>query len=190
MCNDKRSDPCGCHTPLAVSFCLDNHLKSISLGGNNVAGVLSPAIGSFTQLEYLILDNNHIQGSIPPTIGQLTALQVLDLGGGDSLTGEIPDGICNATALKTLRLYHNRLRGTIPACLGRLTKLKELYLYNNLLSGRVPDLDFKRIGRFCGIGDAKGKDDGNYYCNPLPPGARQCDFEGQVRTRGQCTSAT
>lgn len=54
------------------------------------------------------------------------------------------------------------------------------------MHGRVPPMSvFKQ--KYCGIGDAKGTDDGNYWCKPLPADASKCNLEGAIRTRGTCS---
>lgn len=198
--NNSRSDPCNIHhqneIATAMSYCIGSDLVALTLSDNGLKGTIPESIGALTGLQFLDLNNNNeplggrnsakaLHGSIPETIGNLTHLQVLDLGGSDWLHGTIPAAIGRLTKLKTLRLYHNRLHGEIPAELGSLTHLSNLYLYNNLLGGRVPPLNFSHI-RYCGIGDSKGANDGNKYCTPLPAGARKCNLEGRLETKGAC----
>jgi len=196
-CNATRNDPCGCHhTGGQVSYCIGRDLVSISLGQNNLKGTIPDAIGALTGLKFLELPNNQhfkikdpsfaLHGTLPASLGKLTNLVTLNLGGSDWLTGPIPVELGNMASLTGLYLYHNRLHGTIPASLGNLSQLKILYLYNNLLSGAVPALNFSKIGKYCGIGDAKGANDGNKYCKPLPEGASHCNLGGGIKTSGTC----
>lgn len=197
---NSRSDPCNIHgnhgLASVASYCIGPNLVSLDLSDNGLKGTLPDSIGELKGLQFLVLSNNNeplggrnsakaLHGSIPESIGNLTELQVLDLGGSDWLTGTIPKVIGNLQKLKTLRLYHNRLHGHIPPELGSLAHLNNLYLYNNLLRGRVPPLNFTHI-RYCGIGDAKGANDGNVFCTPLPKGARKCNLEGGIKTKGTC----
>ena len=46
------------------------------------------------------------------------------------------------TALTALDLSHNRLYGSLGGLLGQLRNLTTLFLDNNLLSGKAPDLDY------------------------------------------------
>ena len=199
-CNATRNDPCNCYDEgrNLISYCVDGDLVNLQLNSNNLRGTIPASIGAATNLKYLDLgDNNQplggrnranaLHGPIPASIGALTNLELLHLGGSDWLQGGIPAALGGLTKLKSLYLMHNRLTGTIPAELGALSALRVFYLYNNLLSGRVPPLNFTRIGKYCGIGDAKGANDGNKFCTPLPKGASHCNLEGRIKTKGKCS---
>jgi hypothetical protein len=102
----------------------------------------------------------------------------------NGLHGTIPESIGLLPHLTTLELFHNRLSGTIPESFSKLD-LYVFYMWNNLLHGRVPPMSV--FGKkYCGIGDSEGKDDGNYWCTPLPEGASKCNYDGGIRTRGTC----
>lgn len=195
-CNATRNDPCSCHGSSVVTLCQGGDLVSIVLNANNLRGTVPDAIALLTGLKFLELGNNQhaktkessfaLHGTVPASLGKLTNLETLHLGGSDWLTGPIPTELGNLSRLTGLYLYHNRLHGTIPASLANLAHLKVLYLYNNRLSGAVPALGFDRIGEYCGIGDAKGPNDGNRYCKPLPKGASHCNHDGAIKTSGTC----
>ena len=94
------------------------------------------------------------------------------------------------TELHALDMALNKLNGTIPASIGRLQKLSILYLYNNQLSGKIPQLDFESYS-YCGIGNggpvaSRRGENRNRWCTPLPPGAKACSEEGGLCTDGSC----
>uniref|UniRef100_A0A6C0ADX4 Leucine-rich repeat-containing N-terminal plant-type domain-containing protein n=1 Tax=viral metagenome TaxID=1070528 RepID=A0A6C0ADX4_9ZZZZ len=154
------SDPCSWQAIL----CGDNntYIKEINLIQYNLKGFLPNSIGSFTQLETLIIAyNDGLFGSIPIEIGNLENLQYLYLDN-NNLSGSIPDNLNNLTNLllidlsannlsgeifnfsKLERLYwlgldFNFLTGAIPNSFENLKKLKILHLYDNKISGSVPN---------------------------------------------------
>ena len=193
---ENRTDPCACGSVEKGQsiMCNGDHITQINLAQNSMQGNISDAIGELTGLVYLDMGNNVLSGPIPESICQLSNLEALLLGGNDrgvkthGLHGTIPACLGQLTELKTLQLFHNRLTGSIPPELANLTNLDCFYLYNNLLSGRVPPLPaFTK--KYCGIGDSKGKDDGNYYCTPLPAGAAQCNLKA-TSARGICKNSS
>jgi C1A family cysteine protease len=193
-CEDSRADPCACGSEEkdAIVLCTNGHIHTVNLGQMDLEGTISDAVGKLTELTELALSNNVLHGSIPESICQLSNLKVIAAGGEDlgakthGLHGTIPACLGNLTNLESIELFHNRLVGTIPPELAKLANLDVFYLYNNLLSGRVPDLPV--FGKqYCGIGDSEGKDDGNYYCKPIPEKAHKCNLEGGIRLRGNCT---
>jgi hypothetical protein len=193
-----RTDPCSCGNNGKIAgriYCAGDQITAILLPQNGMKGTISESLGKLTDLTSVEFNNQAgLEGSIPESICQLSNLKVLSMGGNDmgdkkhGLHGTLPACIGNLGALQTVELFHNRLTGSIPQSFSKLTDLSVFYLYNNLLTGKVPPMEvFHR--KYCGIGDAKGVDDGNYYCKPLPPNASQCNFEGAIRTRGACNSS-
>jgi Leucine-rich repeat (LRR) protein len=117
---------------------LDCHVTEIILYNNNLNGAIPDTIRYLTYLRTLNLYNNHITGNIPANIGSLTYLEVLDLGN-NKFTGSIPNSVSALTKLEILSFSSNRLSHTIPAGIfSSLTLLKELYLYDNILTGTIP----------------------------------------------------
>ncbi|MGB1308693.1 MAG: leucine-rich repeat domain-containing protein, partial [Oceanihabitans sp.] len=125
----------------------NNRVTSISLGSNNLTGVLPTEIGDFSELQYLWLYSNEITGTIPPEIGNLTNLIELDLAP-NTFSGTIPTEIGNLTNLEVLWLNQNGLTGNIPQSFQNLTNLRHLYLIgaagppysSSAYSGDFPDL--------------------------------------------------
>jgi Leucine-rich repeat (LRR) protein len=119
--------------------CNDNsdHVESLSLSTNNLAGALPAALGDLPYLRYLRLDQNAISGGIPASLGGLSQLEVLDLSA-NLLSGPIPPQIGNLPLLGSLNLADNQLTGGIPLQLAGLSNLLDLDLSQNQLSGGIP----------------------------------------------------
>ncbi|XP_059638741.1 probable LRR receptor-like serine/threonine-protein kinase At3g47570 [Cornus florida] len=100
-------------------------------------GRIPEGIGSFTNLNYLILSCNNFNGSIPSTIEGMKELQRLCLDS-NRLEGAIPKEICSLRNLGDIRLHNNNLSGSIPACIGNVSGLRTLSLQSNSLNSSIP----------------------------------------------------
>ncbi|CAL9088601.1 unnamed protein product [Musa textilis] len=128
--------------------------------GRRLAGRLSAAVGSLSELKVLSLPFHGFDGEIPVGIWGMENLEVLDLEGNsisgslpsrlprrlrvlnlasNSIEGEIRPSLSRCIDLETLDLSGNQINGTIPKFLGGLSKLRELYLSFNRLGGSIPD---------------------------------------------------
>jgi hypothetical protein len=88
----------------------------------------------------------------------------------NELSGTIPDTIGQLTSTYGITLVGNpKLAGTIPKTMATMTELTGLYLYDNDLTGIVPNLNFTGLGTHCGIGGTN-----NFTC-PFPDGATDCN---------------
>ncbi|KAG6424065.1 hypothetical protein SASPL_114477 [Salvia splendens] len=141
---------------------LSPQLHVLILSANNFTGDIPPAIGRLLNLRSLQMTANLFNGSFPPDIGDLSNLEELSLSYNAfslqsiphsfaklktlrnlwmteaNLIGEIPDGIGNMSALESLDLNTNHLSGGIPGSLFLLKNLTIMFLYNNRLSGPLP----------------------------------------------------
>ncbi|XP_047947151.1 receptor-like protein kinase HSL1 isoform X2 [Salvia hispanica] len=141
---------------------LSPQLQVLILSFNNFTGDIPPAIGRLLNLRSLQMTANLFNGSFPPDIGNLSNLEELSLSYNTfslqsiphsfaklkklrnlwmteaNVIGEIPDGIGNMSALESLDLNTNHLTGGIPGSLFLLKNLTFMYLYNNRLSGPLP----------------------------------------------------
>jgi len=141
--------------------CAGGHVSYISLGYNQLTGILPPELGNLSHLRVLGLSSNWLYGPIPAELGSLSELVSLEMSGnqlagpviaelGDlpklrtlslgnnKLSGSIPPALGNIESLQSLVLSHNQLSGIIPTELGYLVQLYSLYLSHNQLSGAIP----------------------------------------------------
>ncbi|TVU24857.1 hypothetical protein EJB05_27319, partial [Eragrostis curvula] len=124
--------------------CPSNKLQSLSLGGNNITGILPDRLNHLTGLDTLNLYNNSISGAIPQEIGTCTSLRAVYLSY-NNLTGAIPQGIGNCTSLRSIYLSHNNLTGAIPTGIHvpgtgseNCKSLLWIDLSNNHFTGAIP----------------------------------------------------
>lgn len=85
---------------------------------------------------------NSLHGEITDGLSNCTGLVIIFLGN-NHLTGEIPSWLGGFPKLAALDLSENNLTGSIPPSLGNLTYLQELNLQINQLEGSIP----KELGR-------------------------------------------
>jgi len=111
-------------------------VTSISLGNNNLVGLLPKEVFSLPYLENLFLDDNsilfHFEG-----IGNAKKLRSLDL----SNTGLFSiEHIEEAASLSVLTLASNELENEIPDEISMLKNLVDLNLDYNAFSGEIPNM--------------------------------------------------
>ncbi|CAM0151186.1 unnamed protein product [Urochloa decumbens] len=140
------TNPCNSNwTGVACDFVQCAHCASflavtnISLPDANIDGRLGELnFSALPFLTYIDLRFNSLEGEIPPAIASLSGLSYLDLSG-NSLHGHIPSEISSMGHLSLLNLNYNNLKGRhIPASLGNLTALVDLYIAQNMVTGRIP----------------------------------------------------
>ncbi|XP_015897216.1 receptor-like protein 6 [Ziziphus jujuba] len=89
---------------------------------------------------YVDLSNNYFSSSIRADIGKNLSNAVLLSLSNNSLTGFIPESICQGVALEVLDLSNNGLSGRVPDCIPQMSqKLYILNLQKNNLSGPIPN---------------------------------------------------
>ncbi|KAF8410297.1 hypothetical protein HHK36_002823 [Tetracentron sinense] len=116
------------------------YLTNCSLKGKIPAG-----IGNLTELKNLELSDNYLSGDIPAEIGRLGKLWQLELYNNE-LAGKFPVGLRNLTSLAFFDASQNHIEGDLSE-LKYLTTLVSLQLFENELSGEIPDEfgDFKSL---------------------------------------------
>ncbi|KAJ9690779.1 hypothetical protein PVL29_013106 [Vitis rotundifolia] len=114
------------------------HVDSISLKGQDLAGVLPPALAKLSYLKTIDLARNYLSGNIPPE-WETTKLETLSISM-NRLSGRIPNFLGNITTLQNLGLEANMFSGTVPPELGKLVHLQKLILNSNNLTGPLPQV--------------------------------------------------
>ncbi|KAM3703458.1 hypothetical protein ACJW31_04G097700 [Castanea mollissima] len=140
-------------------------LSDLRLGRNGLHGSIPSWMSRLMNLETLYLDSNHFDGFHQlPVILPWTNLRILDLSNNklqrslpipppsifsysvsnNTLTGKIPQMICNLSSLLSLDLSYNNLSGMLPNCLGNLSfSLSILNLRRNNFHGNIPQICMK-----------------------------------------------
>ncbi|XP_021801083.1 probable LRR receptor-like serine/threonine-protein kinase At1g07650 [Prunus avium] len=113
------------------------YLKQVNLGQNYLSGSI-PHEWTSTKLEFLVLSVNNLSGSIPGYLGSITTLRALALES-NLFSGTVPPELGKLVNLEKLYLRANNLTGELPLALTNLTKLKELQIGSNNFTGRIPD---------------------------------------------------
>eukprot|EP00985_Skeletonema_marinoi_P000155 scaffold46_cov122-Skeletonema_marinoi.AAC.2 len=78
-----------------------SNAKYISLGLNDLEGVIPDSFGSLSSLERLDLQGNNLSGEVPKEIGNILTLQRIRLEG-NQFSGDIPNKVCTLDSLKFL----------------------------------------------------------------------------------------
>ncbi|KAM0023682.1 putative leucine-rich repeat-containing, plant-type, leucine-rich repeat domain superfamily [Helianthus debilis subsp. tardiflorus] len=112
--------------------------QALSLGNNNLSGVIPECWEKWPRLRFLNLNNNNLSGRIPSTLGSLSRLGSLSMGG-NNLSGRLPASLMNLTNLVILQLSRNELVGSVPTWFGtKLSFLRLLNLRSNNFHGNIP----------------------------------------------------
>ncbi|TQD78711.1 hypothetical protein C1H46_035715 [Malus baccata] len=130
---DEYNNTLVCNCSFSGNVC---HIQSIFLTGQDLDGVLPPALSKLPYLKQVNLARNYLSGSIPrewnSTKVELLVLSV------NNLSGPIPGYLGSITTLQSLALESNLFSGTLPLELGNLVNLELLYLRANNLTGELP----------------------------------------------------
>ncbi|XP_064965642.1 receptor-like protein EIX2 [Musa acuminata AAA Group] len=111
-------------------------LEYLYLSDNKITGELPQF---FPKLKYLFLSNNSFSGNLPPRISDtMPNLQWFDLST-NNMSGGIPFSYCRSRYLEGLQLFENNLSGEVPNCWKNSSNLLLLDLSSNKLVGGVPD---------------------------------------------------
>jgi Leucine-rich repeat (LRR) protein len=110
---------------------------NLTLGGQQLSGSISAALGEVTSLQVIDISHNNLGGTIPSQLSSLSGLTTLDLSY-NQLTSSIPLQLSSLSGLTMLELSFNRLTSTIPSQLASLSGLTTLQLSLNRLTGPVP----------------------------------------------------
>jgi hypothetical protein len=118
--------------------CSNGHIRDISLGYNQLTGILPRELGNLSHLHVLGLSTNQLHGLVPEELGNLLELISLDLSG-NQLTDPLPARLGSLVKLRNISLAHNKIGGAIPAILAKMKSLDTLNLSHNQFSGPIPE---------------------------------------------------
>ncbi|KAM2043165.1 hypothetical protein ACFX1R_038369 [Malus domestica] len=113
------------------------YLKQVNLARNYLSGSI-PSEWNSTKLELLVLSVNNLSGPIPGYLGSITTLHSLALES-NLFSGTLPPELGNLVNLELLYLRANNLTGELPSALTKMTKLRVLQIGSNNFTGRIPD---------------------------------------------------
>ncbi|XP_011099080.2 probable LRR receptor-like serine/threonine-protein kinase At3g47570 [Sesamum indicum] len=125
--------------PSDVCFTLPN-MRTLDLGDNHFTGVLPPSLSNSSSLERINLALNNFTGEIIKDFKRLSALRYLFVSS-NHLEGDLSfiSSMINCTSLKTLLLFDNLLTGSLPDSIRNLSShLSYLSIAQNQLHGRIP----------------------------------------------------
>ncbi|PKU73005.1 receptor-like protein 7 isoform X1 [Dendrobium catenatum] len=123
-------------------FTMESALESLVLSHSNFSGLLPDTIGNLKSLKILDLSNCHFYGKIPYSIWNLTQLMRLDLSS-NNLTGLIPSFQSPSSVVEII-IAQNQISGPTPTAYEArgFQKLTEFVLHSNSLSGPIPETLF------------------------------------------------
>jgi hypothetical protein len=102
-----------------------------------VPGTIPPDVGDLTYLVKFELRDEPLIGELPAEFGQLQFLRSLSFRG-TQMTGELPwSSLVNAASLQEIRIDGGSIYGEIPAIVGDLN-ITEFNIEQNFLSGAIP----------------------------------------------------
>mmetsp|Transcript_5198 Transcript_5198/g.12416 ORF Transcript_5198/g.12416 Transcript_5198/m.12416 type:complete len:165 (-) Transcript_5198:2366-2860(-) len=114
-------------------------IVDVSLGRNQFAGTIRDSFSRFFALESVDFSNNQLTGAIPSRLFALPNIKSIRLES-NSFDGTIPQNVGNAARLEVLSLQENTISGTVPPIgASQFQKLSELQLFDNQLSGSIPE---------------------------------------------------
>ncbi|MED6195980.1 hypothetical protein PIB30_042934 [Stylosanthes scabra] len=118
-------------------------LQLFEIGGNQMSGLIPSSITNATLLQRFDITDNSFFGGVP-SLAKLQDLWWLNLGlnylGSNSAKdSEFLESLQNCSKLEILSIAYNNFRGHLPENIGNFsTLLREVYLGDNLLSGKIP----------------------------------------------------
>ncbi|KAI3464362.1 hypothetical protein Pfo_021025 [Paulownia fortunei] len=115
-------------------------LRILDLGDNHFTGVLPVSLSNSSLIERINLSSNNFTGKITKDFKRLSALQYLIVSS-NHLEGDISfiSSMTNCTSLETLSVFDNLLSGSLPDSIGNLSShLSYLSIARNQLNGSIP----------------------------------------------------
>ncbi|KAL8499026.1 hypothetical protein ACS0TY_022113 [Phlomoides rotata] len=124
----------GLSSSLPSNLCISSpNLEWISVGGNNISGVIPASVSSCAHLTLLDLGSNDLSGFVPHSLGNLTRLFFLSLQF-NNLRFESPasgvgffTSLTSLTSLKLLAIGDNPLGGVLSPSIGNLSSSLQIF---------------------------------------------------------------
>ncbi|XVF24428.1 hypothetical protein REPUB_Repub13aG0126900 [Reevesia pubescens] len=116
-------------------------LQHLHLSDNQLGGEIPEFLGNICTLKTLHLSDNHFSGFVPADLSGCiqNSLEILGLGGNRFNNSSILSYVTRFSSLRELALPENGLNGSFPTSFKQPSKLTSLYLYDNQLTGSLPD---------------------------------------------------
>ncbi|KAG2676021.1 hypothetical protein I3843_12G033000 [Carya illinoinensis] len=102
----------------------------------HLAGFLSPAIGSLSELKEISLPHNQLVDQVPSELVDCRKLEILNLQN-NQFSGEIPRELSSLLRLRALNIASNKFSGDL-GFLKYFPNLENLSLADNLFTGKIP----------------------------------------------------
>uniref|UniRef100_K3YPH7 Receptor kinase-like protein Xa21 n=1 Tax=Setaria italica TaxID=4555 RepID=K3YPH7_SETIT len=126
-------------------LCNSSMLSVLSADMNMISGIVPPCIGHRQKsLSFLTLAMNQLQANSNDGWGFLfsltnsSQLKFLDFSR-NKFQGVLPTAVANLTTnLKAFSVYNNMISGNIPESIGNLVSLSHLFMSNNYFDGSIP----------------------------------------------------
>ena len=118
-------------------YSIPTSLNVLDLHSNQLQGKFPNPL---SLANYIDFSGNNFTSSIPAHIGDYLNYTIYFSISNNSLTGGLPESICNAGFLQVLDLSYNGLSNTIPRCVLAMSRtLGVLNLRGNKFNGQIPD---------------------------------------------------
>lgn len=133
------SSPSPCNWSGVTCDNVTNRVTELRLPGDGLTGEIPVStIGNLTQLRTLSLRGNRLSGVVPPDLEFCTELTVVNLQN-NRFSGDIPASLSRLRNLLQLDISGNNISGSFPPNFGDLWTLTYLNVSMNRLSGRIPN---------------------------------------------------
>ncbi|KAM1001307.1 hypothetical protein ACFX2I_007839 [Malus domestica] len=112
-------------------------LLNISLLGNRLTGSIPKELGDITTLKSLDISFNHFSGPLPQELGSWANIERMLLSA-NNFTGELPETFAMLTKIKDFRVCDSHFSGQIPDFIENWTNLEKLVIQASGLTGPIP----------------------------------------------------
>jgi hypothetical protein len=119
----------------------DETLYWLDISNNQLSGSIPSTIWTLQELRFLFLNHNQLSGKLERyEVGSQTTILSDTNGNNDTTsTTTTTTGEKRANLLQQVQLHVNQLSGSIPTWIGELLDLEQWIVYDNRLTGPLPD---------------------------------------------------